>query len=367
MTSTNSKQTVLFVGAHQRPSDSGHVGGQMFACNSLVDSRLSEEVDWILLDTTASTNKKRSFSSRLANANKRFSSFKKIIRERDVDWVLIFTSSGFSFVEKGMMILHAKRKGVKAVLAPRSGYLKGEIQNKAWMRTFAKRVMSKADYIIMQGSSWQSFYGKNLKIGSSKLKVINNWINSEPYSGGNPQQSNQPLRAVFLGWVEPNKGIHDLLHVIADLKTTEVLWQIAGDGKSFEAMKTLAHELGIENQVKFLGWVKGEEKIDLLTSSDFFLLPSYNEGLPNALLEAMASGLACVATRVGAIPDVIEDGVDGILIEAGDRKGLELACQNLIADSKKRIQMGEKAQNKIQKQYSIERASSKFAQLFQTG
>lgn len=367
MSLKSAKQNVLFVGAHQRPSDFGHVGGQMFACNSLVDSNLSETVNWILLDTTASTNKKRSFLSRMSNARKRYKIFKKIIRRQKVDWVLIFTSSGFSFIEKGLMILYARSKNIKAVLAPRSGYLRGEIEQKAWMRTFAKRVMSRANYIIMQGHSWQSFYGKNLNVPNSKLKVINNWINSKPYGGGDPQKSNHPLKAVFLGWVEPNKGIRDLLYVIAELKSDPVIWQIAGDGKAFEEMKRLATELGIENRVKFLGWVKGQAKIDLLTSSDFFLLPSYNEGLPNALLEAMASGLACIATHVGAIPDVIEEGIDGLLIEPGDRKALEIACRVLITDSEKRVLLGKKAQNKIQNQYSVERASSKFAELFQTG
>lgn len=360
----STKKQVLFVGAHKDPTTAGHVGGQMFACDSLVQSSLAERIEWHLLDTTATTNKARSFLARLRFAIGRLWRFRQSLTQQSIDHVLIFSSDGFSFVEKGLMAKYAKRKGIPTILAPRSGFLHGQIENDKRMRSFAKSVMNAVDHIIMQGVSWQNFFHQHLGVPREKLVVIPNWIDASRYQNTNESRDPNTSKGLFLGWIEPNKGVADLLHAIHLMERPDAVWRIAGDGNSLTEMKELARSLGIDKQVKFLGWVDSDEKMRLLQESDFLVLPSYAEGLPNALLEAMASGLPCVVSAVGAVPDVVEDGKDGFLITPGDQDAIRENCLKLIDDFDLRREMGQRAAEKIEAHYSVPRAVDQFSQLF---
>jgi len=94
----------------------------------------------------------------------------------------------------------------------------------------------------------------------------------------------------------------------------------------------LSKELGIENQVKFLGWVNGDEKDKIFRESSIFCLPSYAEGFPMAVLDAWAYGIPVVTTPVGGIPDIVHDGINGLLFQPGDIKMLSQQLEKLIKD-----------------------------------
>ena len=158
---------VLFIGSFKSKSSTGHVGGQMFACNSLVNSSLNEEIEWILLDTTANTNLKRHLIIRSYYALMRMVKAVFYILFGKVDIVMAFCSSGFSFLEKGLVMRIAKFFGKKTVLAPRSGFLIDDIENSASFKNKASRIFEKVDTIICQGSFWKSFFADNFGINES--------------------------------------------------------------------------------------------------------------------------------------------------------------------------------------------------------
>ncbi len=117
-------------------------------------------------------------------------------------------------------------------------------------------------------------------------------------------------------------------------------------------------------RVEFVGWLSEQEKIELLHSVDIFVLPSYHEGLPYAIIEAMASGLPIVASSVGGIPDVIRNGENGFLIEPGDIQGLVYYLETLIKDSNLRESIGVKNHLYAITEYSVDTNLCKLEKIF---
>src|SRR5690606_18209745 len=107
-----------------------------------------------------------------------------------------------------------------------------------------------------------------------------------------------------------------------------------------DAVRARAAAHGAAGEVEFPGWVEGEAKELMFAHAGIYALPSYMEALPRGILEAMAAGLPIVASRIGGIPDVIEDGVNGILIRPGDIDGLVDALLGLIEAPERRAAMG---------------------------
>ena len=101
-----------------------------------------------------------------------------------------------------------------------------------------------------------------------------------------------------------------------------------------------------------LGFIRGDEKKEIFTQSDIFLLPTYREGFPNSLIEAMSHGIPVVTTNVGSIPEIVSDKTDGFLVEPGHIDEIAKSLETLIRDSHLRKAMGEKAREKVKKNFS---------------
>ena len=361
----NRKTSVLFVGSFINKSKNGHVGGQMFACNSLIKSSLSERINWILLDTTASTNEKRSFLERTWGAVKRLFRFIYFIIFQRPSSVLIFTSHGFGFREKGLMIRIAKAFGLKTILAPRSGILKNDIQNSLRFRGIVRKVFNKCDYIICQGISWKTYFVNEFNMEDEKLINIPNWI-SKKRTISTPKTQSDVIRVLFLGWIETNKGIHEIIKAANILRNENILWILGGKGRDFEKVVKEVDQLGLTEKVHLKGWLIGDKKDKAFADADIFILPSYREGMPNSLLEAMQNKMAVVASSVGGIPDVIKDGINGLLINPGKVEELVNSVLLLASDGKLREKFGKKAEETIQSNHSIENAILKFSKILET-
>src|SRR5690606_20518716 len=152
------------------------------------------------------------------------------------------------------------------------------------------------------------------------------------------------------------KGAYDLIDAMARITRSHPSVQLllGGDGDLQEAAER-AKQLGVQDSVKLLGWVTGERKANLLSSASVFCLPSYNEGLPMSLLEAMASGLPVVTTPVGGIPEAVTDGREGYLVEPGDVGSLADKLRALIDNRILAREMGQEARKKALEKYSVER------------
>jgi N-acetylglucosaminyldiphosphoundecaprenol N-acetyl-beta-D-mannosaminyltransferase len=153
------------------------------------------------------------------------------------------------------------------------------------------------------------------------------------------------LRLLFVGTYGHRKGAPELVEALAECRRRDVAATLRFVGKEEragdeEALRRSAARLGIEAQIEFAGVADAAELVHCYQSADVFVLPSRREGLPMALLEAMAFGLPVVTTPVGGIPDVVEDGRTGIIVEPGDVVGLVAAIERLASDPDRRLELG---------------------------
>ena len=167
-----------------------------------------------------------------------------------------------------------------------------------------------------------------------------------------------PKDAFVVGWVGRMTGIKDtgavvdIVRAVRERGVNAVLCMV-GDGPEREVLERLAHKLGIARYCYFVGYqsdVAGYYRL-----FDAFLLPSVNEGTPVSAIESLASGTPVVANRVGGVPDVVRDGVDGFLVEPGDVDAAAARLAELAADPALRSRLGESGRARVLERYSVER------------
>ncbi len=349
------KPQILFVGAFGQTTD-GSVGGQLHACNTLVKSAISNEVDFILIDSTMETLPPASLNRRAYLALKRLVSFACKLCTNSVDTVFIFTSSGLSFIEKGCMVIFARIFKVRIVLCPRSGLLVDDIKKIGLMRWYVNFILHRCDVVLCQSDIWKEFYQNLTQLPSSRFAVIKNWLDPLPYFQLPVQRqlANQ-VNVLFLGWVEKNKGIYELVSAVKKYQELQsnFTFIVCGKGSELENIKNLITHYGLLHCFDFRGWVIGDEKLAVLRNADILVMPSHREGLPNSLLEAMASGCSVIASSVGAIPDVIKNKQNGVLIDKVDIDQLADALLYLSSSPQIRLNMGKRARDTVRDQHDI--------------
>jgi glycosyltransferase involved in cell wall biosynthesis len=242
-------------------------------------------------------------------------------------------------------------------------------------RVAARRLIAwtlgQADVVVVLSGWWKNYIQNIVKPGVRVLAIPNapeQSLFSRP-SGEQPQESRSGNTLLFVGSIGKRKGIFDILNAIP-LVTRECSLarfiflgeeEIAGE-KQQVLLACKQHNL--HEFVSFLGWVVGEEKKKHYERADVFLLPSHAENLPFALLEAMAMGLPVVSTPVGGIPEVIEDGREGYLIEPGDEQALAERIVRLLKEPQLRKTMGANARRRVQEQFSPERIAKQWESLY---
>jgi glycosyltransferase involved in cell wall biosynthesis len=174
----------------------------------------------------------------------------------------------------------------------------------------------------------------------------------------------KPIDLIFVGRITRQKGLDVLLEAIARLKHKGLIRRvlIVGEGNLKMHLQAEASRLSISGIASLPG--KAQDINNLLQQSKCFVLPSRWEGTPSALLEAMANSVPVIATRVGGVPHVITDRVDGILIPAEDTVALSSAISELLSDKKRAVKYGVNARRKIVRDFSIQVYSQRLLQLF---
>lgn len=168
----------------------------------------------------------------------------------------------------------------------------------------------------------------------------------------------------FVGRLHEQKNLPILLRATTELRGA---WPglhllLVGEGPERESLGRLVAELDLQDHVTFTG--SSVDVAPFLCATDVFVHPSRAEGMPGALLEAMAAGLACVATRIGGTVDIITDGVDGILVEPGDVGGMVAAIARLLGDPALRGRLAAAARQTVETRFTIEEVASRYATLY---
>ncbi len=208
-------------------------------------------------------------------------------------------------------------------------------------------VFRQCERFVVLSSSWKKFYTTNLGLKPEKVDVLYNPVRVPTEIPD--RNSSTPLKLIFLGRIGERKGAFDLIQAFARLpesEKTKSMLIMAGDG-DLEAARNLAQSLNLTDNITFPGWIDTKERDRLLTQADIFILPSYNEGLPLSMLEAMAWGLPAIVTPVGGIAEVVTHGENGFLVEPGNIQQLSAAIKSLITSEDLRLSLGAKARTSI--------------------
>jgi glycosyltransferase involved in cell wall biosynthesis len=200
------------------------------------------------------------------------------------------------------------------------------------------------------------------RVPRSRIRVIPNGIDLGAYI---PSAHDRPIRRIVtVANLRPEKA-HEVLFDAASLvlrRCPETEFVIAGDGPRRQELESVAAARGIASRVQFIG--HADDVPSLLASSDLFVLPSRSEAFPNSVLEAMASGLPIVASRVGGIVELIENQRTGVLVPPDDPRALGHAILDLIQWRSHAARLGHAARAEVEARYSWDRMIAAFEHLY---
>jgi glycosyltransferase involved in cell wall biosynthesis len=183
-----------------------------------------------------------------------------------------------------------------------------------------------------------------------------------------PAASATPREAALIAYAgryEAGKGVYELLTAVAGLSASQpdLRLECAGSGDA-DALSRRAHALGIADRVTLRGWVDAEERDRLLQRATIFVLPSHAEGMPISVLEAMAAGCPVIATAVGGVPDLVVDGVNGLLVPAGDAQALAFAIHRVLRDPALAAQLSRCGRETVARRFAPEKSLAPLERLY---
>lgn len=258
----------------------------------------------------------------------------------EIQIVHVHGASYASFWRKRIFINLAKRFGKKVVFHCHGS----EFQRFTSQHTNAVvKTLNKCDCIIALSVSWKEWFEQT--IHHKNVVVIKNVI-APPHIH---KVAHDRFTLLFLGRLGYRKGIYDLLDVLIAHKNEfqgKLELFFGGDG-DVEQVKEIIYKNGLEEIAQYQGWVDGDKKESLLNMADAYILPSYNEGLPISVLEAMSYGLPIISTKVGGIPEIIADGVNGYLITPGGKDAIYASIKKLLDNPELAKQMGAKSLERV--------------------
>jgi len=272
------------------------------------------------------------------------------------DVVHIHFASGASNFRKIILARIALARGASVIMhAHGGGYQNHWAKMSPVARAITLSTLLRVQRLVVLGEGWRAFF-ESIGVPRHRIVVLPNPV---VLPEAVPERSSDgKVRFVYLGLLSRRKGVFELLEAIVALSPevrSRVEFVLAGNGNVME-LRQRAAQLGVQDVVEIREWVGPAERDRLLAAAHAFVLPSHTEGLPMALLEAMAWGLAPICTPVGSIPEYVVDGGNGLLVAPGAVPQLAQAIERMVLQEEQRMQMGRLARATVEplclKQYS---------------
>ncbi len=357
------KKKLLIVGAFP-PANRQIFGGIVTICRTLLNSSFSDHYELVLIDSTQISNPPPSIVIRTLFAFLRFIKFSKTFFSVKPDAVILFTSVGASVIEKSAMAWLARLRPTPIFLFPRGAGLIQTVQASRLQRAWVIAAMRGATHILCQGLAWQRFARDVLGFSEDHTPIVQNWSATEAILRIGESRSSTTVVGVpcllYLGWLDKEKGIFELLAASLALSKKHLFrLLITGGGNAEVQARAFVQTHDLQDVIEFVGWVEGETKEELLRKSDILILPSWAEGFPNAIIEAMAAKLAVVVTTVGNIPDLITDGQQALLVPPKDNVALQLAMDRLLLEPQFRAELAERGHAFARDNFSVTQGVAK--------
>jgi len=340
------------------------VGGQSVLVRSILDSALSRQYSMQVLNIAhGNMNSATRLLLTLANLSKLMRLLQQTPR---LQLIHVHSSAGAPLFEKGIFIVAARLYRRKVLL-----HIHGGIFRSQWPRYGAGRrwltraILRQCHGLVILSDDWLSFYREELEY-EGELFSLPNSVNVPERS---EKEDDGIVRLLYVGHLKREKGLIDLRDAVRDLPKSsksrlEVLLVGEGDTKTNENCIREAFANLASPRIVFLGPLDGEEKWAAFRQADILILASHSEDFPLSLLEGMGCGLPVVATRVGAIPSMLSDGVEGRLVDAHDVSELRKILIDLLSSKEKRLIMGRAALLKYQSKYSFEKYTERLSDIY---
>lgn len=304
------------------------------------------------------TFRRNTVGDKLLTAAKALGQFSLWLLRGEVGAVHAHVAGRGSFWRKSAFLWLASLGGARTVFHLHDGSFPAWYAGRSRLaRYLILATLRRVDRVIVLTPSW-AVWVKSVE-PAARTQVIGN-----PVVLPDRSRETQPARILFLGRLWQEKGIFDLVEALAIVRKDipDLIAVCAGDGEQAEVLAK-AEALGIADCLHLPGWIDGAEKTNQLRQASVFVLPSYFEGLPMGVLEAMAHGVPVVATEVGGVRDALADDA-GLLVRPGDVPALAEALLTLLRDQALRERMGEVGRRRVETEYASPRIMKKLDDLY---
>jgi glycosyltransferase involved in cell wall biosynthesis len=283
--------------------------------------------------------------------------------------VHVHAASHASFVRKSLVLLLGRLAGAHTIFHLHGGGFRRFAQDEAGplLRRWIRHTLEASSRVIALSGAWAGFVREFAP--RAQVDVVPNAVPLPALDAAKPAPQPEAGRILFLGRVTPGKGVGELLEAAAALapQHPQLRLVLAGEGSTEDIgwARRRASELGIANRVEWPGWLDGAARDAELARAWLFCLPSHAEGLPMAMLEAMAAGCPVVASRVGGIPEALRDGVDGLLVDAHDAPALARTLGRVLMAPALRRRLAQAGRQRIELKYSTDIVCGRLAAIYQ--
>ena len=271
-----------------------------------------------------------------------------------------------SLFRKGAVIAACRALGVPVVLHLHAAQLHHFYQSLPRpLRALTRWVFSLPASVVVLGSAARRFVIEELGVAPERVDIVINGV-PEPTHARRVAGDSATQRVLFVGNLSERKGVTDLLQALAlpGLDTARLEATLAGGG-DVETYEAKARQLGIDSFVRFAGWSDQQQVARLMARADVLVLPSYDEGLPLVILEALANGVAVVCSPVGEIPSVLSDGANALFVQPGDVAGIAAGLRRVLQDGELRAALERNGRALYEQNFSIAHFFSSVAYIHQ--
>jgi glycosyltransferase involved in cell wall biosynthesis len=270
--------------------------------------------------------------------------FFSLLSNKEIQIVHVHTSAGLSFIRKSILSLIALKYAKKVILHLHASRFYDFYINQPnpFLRFYIRVILSRVTCVVPLCRDWKNEIDR-LNIVKN-VRILNNPVDLEVdgalFAKGKRNKSR--INLLFMGEFESRKGIIDLLEAISMLrkKNEKFTLFLCGKGTLGAYVDSFVSANSLAENIVNCGWVSGQKKKKLLSNTDIFILPSYNEGVPIAILEAFSYGIPVISTNISGIPELVIDNRNGMLITPGDKIGLYLGILKLIENPELRQRFG---------------------------
>lgn len=336
------------------------MGGVRAVVKGYLDGGLFERYDCVYI----ASHRAGSAWVKITTALKAWVRVAVLLRKLDAPLVHVQTASRGSFWRKFVVCQLAR-----AARRPYIVHLHGggftrfyEEESGPLARHLIRSTLEHAALVIALSEEWRE---RLLRIApGAKVEVLHNAV-AIPDRARLRRLEGQEPTVLFLGHLLRDKGVYDLVRAFGLVaRSFPRLKLVLGGVGNIDAVRQLAAQLEIDARVACPGWLDPERKTAALASSTIFILPSYAEGMPMALLEAMSWGMPVIATPVGGIPQVVANDNNGLLVAPGDIEGLAGAMRRLLDDAALRERLGAAARATVETGFSLNDALAKLSGIY---